>query len=84
MDNQTPTLAPEQCQARVFHIPDTLTNWPWPRRMNPRYGKVKANLDEWIKRFPLDSNAINILENAETGGLPRLVLHMSGKSFFFF
>ncbi|KAG1833624.1 isoprenoid synthase domain-containing protein [Suillus subalutaceus] len=30
---------------RVFYLPDTMTNWPWPRAMNPHFEVVKAEVD---------------------------------------
>ncbi|PBK94448.1 terpenoid synthase [Armillaria gallica] len=35
----------------VFRIPDTLTYWPWPRRINPHYEEVKAASDAWFRSF---------------------------------
>ncbi|KAG1874825.1 isoprenoid synthase domain-containing protein [Suillus subluteus] len=30
---------------RVIYLPDTMTNWPWPRAMNPYFEVVKAEVD---------------------------------------
>ncbi len=35
----------------VFRIPDTLTYWPWPRKINPHYEEVKAASDAWFRSF---------------------------------
>ncbi|SJL16467.1 uncharacterized protein ARMOST_19993 [Armillaria ostoyae] len=35
----------------VFRIPDTLTYWPWPRRINPHYEEVKAASEAWFRSF---------------------------------
>ncbi|KAG7441663.1 terpenoid synthase [Guyanagaster necrorhizus] len=35
----------------VFRIPDTLTYWPWPRRINPHHEEVKAASDAWFRSF---------------------------------
>ncbi|PBK94405.1 terpenoid synthase [Armillaria gallica] len=35
----------------VFRIPDTLTYWPWPRKINPHYEEVKAASETWFRSF---------------------------------
>ncbi|PBK67981.1 terpenoid synthase [Armillaria solidipes] len=35
----------------VFRIPDTLTFWPWPRKINPHHEEVKAASDAWFQPF---------------------------------
>lgn len=30
-------------------LPDTLSEWPWKRRMNPHYLQVKAEASAWIR-----------------------------------
>ncbi|KAI0784430.1 terpenoid synthase [Abortiporus biennis] len=35
----------------VFHIPDTLRNWPWPRSINPFYEECKKESEEWCEAF---------------------------------
>ncbi|KAG2094003.1 isoprenoid synthase domain-containing protein [Suillus discolor] len=36
---------------RVFHLPDTMLNWPWPRAMNPHFEVVKAGVDASFREF---------------------------------
>ncbi|KAF9034651.1 terpenoid synthase [Hymenopellis radicata] len=35
----------------VFHLPDLLRNWPWPRRINPFYKECKKESQEWCEGF---------------------------------
>lgn len=36
---------------RVICLPNTMTNWPWPRAMNPHYEVVKAEVDASFREF---------------------------------
>ena len=36
-------------------LPETLKNWPWPRRINPHHAAVKAEANHWLHKF----NAFN-------------------------
>ncbi|KAG2753747.1 terpenoid synthase [Suillus brevipes Sb2] len=36
---------------RVIYLPDTMTNWPWPRAMNPHFEVVKAEVDASFREF---------------------------------
>ncbi|KAK0184329.1 hypothetical protein F5146DRAFT_1125739, partial [Armillaria mellea] len=35
----------------VFRLPNTLTYWPWPRRINPHHEEVKAASEAWFRSF---------------------------------
>ncbi|PBK94488.1 terpenoid synthase [Armillaria gallica] len=35
----------------VFRLPDTITYWPWPHRINPHREEVKAASDAWFRSF---------------------------------
>ncbi|KAI5995364.1 terpenoid synthase [Pisolithus marmoratus] len=35
----------------MFYLPNTMANWPWPRRINPFFEEVKAEADEWFRSF---------------------------------
>ncbi|KAJ7509058.1 terpenoid synthase [Mycena galericulata] len=35
----------------VFHLPDTLATWPYPRRINPCYESVKRESSQWLEGF---------------------------------
>ncbi|KAI6120872.1 terpenoid synthase [Pisolithus croceorrhizus] len=35
----------------MFYLPNTMANWPWPRRINPFFEEVKAESDEWFRSF---------------------------------
>lgn len=68
MDNQ-PSWEPDHPKARVYHIPDTLTNWPWPARMSPHIDKVNADFNASFKGYPqLEAKAAKVIEQGETGG----------------
>ena len=34
-----------------FRLPDTVHNWPWPRRLNPHYLECKAESQSWCEAF---------------------------------
>lgn len=36
---------------KVIYLPDTMTNWPWPRAMNPHFEVVKAEVDASFREF---------------------------------
>lgn len=39
-------------QSRLsFRLPDTLSNWPWPRQVNAHYTEVKAESSAWLESF---------------------------------
>ncbi|KAI6031314.1 terpenoid synthase [Pisolithus microcarpus] len=35
----------------MFYLPNTMANWPWPRRINPFLEQVKVEADEWFRSF---------------------------------
>ncbi|KAJ3967193.1 terpenoid synthase [Lentinula raphanica] len=37
--------------SQQFILPDTLHSWPWQRKLNPNYKKVKAESSAWIESF---------------------------------
>ncbi|KAG1742745.1 isoprenoid synthase domain-containing protein [Suillus paluster] len=37
--------------ARMMYLPDTMTNWPWPRAINPHFEDVKAEVDASFRDF---------------------------------
>ncbi|KAG2341934.1 terpenoid synthase [Suillus weaverae] len=36
---------------RMLYLPDTMTNWPWPRTINPHFEDVKAEVDASFRDF---------------------------------
>ncbi|KAH9840951.1 isoprenoid synthase domain-containing protein [Rhodofomes roseus] len=34
-----------------FILPETMSNWPWSRHINPHYEEIKAESDAWLKAF---------------------------------
>ena len=34
-----------------YRIPDNLTDWKWPRHLNPHYPEVKAASAAWARSF---------------------------------
>ncbi|KAF4623300.1 hypothetical protein D9613_001442 [Agrocybe pediades] len=36
---------------RMFYLPRTLENWPWPRAINPYYKEIQAQSDAWLHGF---------------------------------
>ncbi|PBK68860.1 terpenoid synthase [Armillaria solidipes] len=35
----------------VFRLPETVANWPWPRKINPYYEEAKAESEAWFHSF---------------------------------
>ena len=39
-----------------FRLPDLLSKWPWPRKLNPHYQEARSESDKWLRDFEaLDS-----------------------------
>ncbi|KAL4256109.1 hypothetical protein AB1N83_010953 [Pleurotus pulmonarius] len=38
-----------------IYLPKTLDFWPWPRRVNPYYARVKQQASSWCESFQLFS-----------------------------
>lgn len=36
---------------QTIHLPETMANWPLPRRLNPHYAAVVQQSAEWISSF---------------------------------
>ncbi|KAI8996452.1 terpenoid synthase [Trametes punicea] len=36
---------------QFYRLPDTMANWPWPRRVNPFYEEVSAESSKWLRSF---------------------------------
>ncbi|KAJ7602905.1 terpenoid synthase [Mycena polygramma] len=53
-------------QPTQFRLPDMLTNWPWPRRLNHHYEVCKEESMAWIETFqafsPRAQNAFNLCD----------------------
>ncbi|KAI0650908.1 terpenoid synthase [Trametes meyenii] len=37
--------------AYYLHLPDFMSNWPWPRKIHPLYEEVTAESSAWLKSF---------------------------------
>ena len=35
----------------TFCIPQTMTNWPWKRAINPHYEEMKEETNTWLRTF---------------------------------
>src|SRR5882757_10325822 len=40
-----------ETHARMIYLPDTMTNWPWPRSINPHFEAVKLEVDASFRDF---------------------------------
>ena len=36
---------------RMIYLPDTMTDWPWPRAINPHFEAVKMESNDWFHSF---------------------------------
>ncbi|KAG1738965.1 terpenoid synthase [Suillus lakei] len=40
-----------EARPKTIYLPDTMTNWPWPRAINPHFEAVKVEADAWLYGF---------------------------------
>ncbi|KAG1805220.1 terpenoid synthase [Suillus subaureus] len=40
-----------ETRPKMIYLPDTMTNWPWPRAINPHFEAVKIEADAWFHSF---------------------------------
>lgn len=53
---------------KTIYLPDTMTNWPWPRAVNPHYEAVKIEADAWFRSFKtLDQELLKAFDKCNTG-----------------
>ncbi|KAL1938253.1 hypothetical protein VTO73DRAFT_11897 [Trametes versicolor] len=46
--------------SRSLRLPDTLSQWPYPRRINPAYEEVSAESAAWLRSFHAFSNEAQV------------------------
>ncbi|PIL37688.1 terpene synthase [Ganoderma sinense ZZ0214-1] len=60
--------------SKVIYVPDTMSHWPWPRKLNPFYEEVEAESIAWLASFhPLTPESQNAHNRAHIGRLAALV-----------
>lgn len=60
--------------SNIVYVPDTMSNWPWPRKINPLYEEVEAESIAWLSSFqPLTPESQNAHNKAHIGRLAALV-----------
>lgn len=53
---------------KMFYLPNTMANWPWPRRINPFFEQVKVEADEWFRSFnALSPKSLKAFEKCDFG-----------------
>lgn len=45
------TMPVRHLRSSQFRLPDTLRNWPWPRKINPHYAQCKEESSAWCESF---------------------------------
>ncbi|KAG1873563.1 terpenoid synthase [Suillus subalutaceus] len=40
-----------ETRPKTIYLPDTMTDWPWPRTINPHFEAVKIEADAWFHSF---------------------------------
>ncbi|KAG1885910.1 terpenoid synthase [Suillus fuscotomentosus] len=40
-----------EAHPKIFYLPDTMANWPWPCIINPHYEAVKIEAEAWFRSF---------------------------------
>ncbi|KZV91753.1 terpenoid synthase [Exidia glandulosa HHB12029] len=64
---------PSRTGERVYYLPDTLRNWPCPRRINPFLGDVAPASLAWVASFgTLSRKSLKTLEDCKLGLLAAL------------
>ena len=60
--------------AKILHIPDTMSTWPWPRKINPLYEEVEAESIAWMESFkPYTPESQTAHNKGDVGRLAALV-----------
>ena len=60
--------------SNIVYVPDTMSNWPWARKINPLYEEVEAESIAWLSSFqPLTPESQNAHNKAHIGLLAALV-----------
>nr|VWO96337.1 N/A [Ganoderma boninense] len=61
--------------SKILHIPDTMSAWPWPRKLNPLYEEVDAESAAWTESFkPYTPESQTAHNKGDIGRLAALVL----------
>ena len=61
-------------QEKYVYLPDTMAEWPWPRKISPYYGEVTAESDAWFKSLkPFIPDSQQALDQGDFGRLASLV-----------
>nr|WDV18262.1 sesquiterpene synthase [Ganoderma sinense] len=59
----------------ILYIPDTMSAWPWPRKLNPLYEEVEAESIAWMESFkPYTPESQTAHNKGDVGRLAALVL----------
>ncbi|KAI1791069.1 isoprenoid synthase domain-containing protein [Ganoderma leucocontextum] len=59
---------------QVVYIPDTMSAWPWPRKLNPLYEEVEAESIAWLTSFnPYNPESQQAHNKGDFGRLAALV-----------
>ncbi|KAM5542450.1 hypothetical protein V8D89_003909 [Ganoderma adspersum] len=60
--------------AKILYIPDTMSAWPWPRKINPLYEEVEAESIAWMESFkPYTPESQTAHNKGDVGRLAALV-----------
>ena len=52
----------------MIYLPNTMANWPWPRKINPHFDEVKAEANEWLRSFnALAPQSLKAFEKCDFG-----------------
>ena len=60
---------------KILYIPDTMSTWPWARKLNPLYEEVDAESIAWMESFkPYTPESQTAHNKGDIGRLAALVL----------
>lgn len=60
--------------AKILYIPDTMSTWPWARKLNPLYEEVDAESIAWMESFkPYTPESQTAHNKGDVGRLAALV-----------
>jgi len=59
---------------KLLHLPDTMTSWPWQRKINPYYEETKTASNAWLQKLKIFTpNSQHAFEKGDFGRMASLV-----------
>ena len=73
--NKSVIVDSEDGLSQVYlYLPNTMTEWPWPRKISPYYEEVTAESNAWLKSFkPFTPASQYAFDKCDVGRLAALM-----------